>query len=161
MNTRNFRKVRGVTLIALVVTIVILAIIASITLYSGKDIIENANLEELRTNMLLIQAKSREYVEQANFRMGINPNQKTEEEKQKIRDEVYGTASDEGAQLQKATDIPIKFGVLNVSTCYWLTPEAQAKWGLEQIELEEGEKYLIEFNEEEEAVEIYNTVGYE
>ena len=34
--------------------------------------------------------------------------------------------------------------------------------GLNKIELEEGEYYLIQFNEENaEVTEIYNTIGYE
>ena len=161
MNTKRIRKENGVTVIALVITIVVLAIIVSIAISSGKEVLEKANFEELRTNMLLIQAKSKEYVEQANFRMGINPEQKSAEEKQTIREEVYGTASKDGAQLEKATDVPSNFGISDISTCYWLTSAAQEKWGLNQIELESGERYLIRFDETEETVEVYNTVGYE
>ena len=161
MNTKNFKKTNGVTLAALVVTIIVLAIIASIAIYSGKEMVEKAQIEELKTNMLLIQAKSKEYVEKVNFKIGIDSSKKTDEEKQTIRDEIYGTASEDGAQLEKATDIPANFKISNTSTCYWLTPAAQKKWGLEQIELEEKERYLIQFNETEETVEIYNTIGYE
>ena len=63
-------KNNGVTLLALVITIVVLLIIAGITVYEGKETINRAKLEELRTNMLLIQAKSKEYVEEANFKIG-------------------------------------------------------------------------------------------
>ncbi len=155
-----FKSNKGITLVALVITIIVLAIITSISIYSGKDVIEKTKLEGLKTNMLLIQAKAKEYVEQANFKMGINPEQKSEEEKQKIRSEVYENQSEEGAQLEKATDIPSNFGVSDSSTCYWLTQKAQEKWGLDKIELEDGEKYLIEFNEAKETVEVYNTVGF-
>ena len=63
-------KNNGVTLLALVITIVVLLIIAGITVYEGKETINRSKLEELRTNMLLIQAKSKEYVEEANFKIG-------------------------------------------------------------------------------------------
>ena len=65
---KNIKKENGITLIALGVTIIVLLIIASIGVYSGKETIKKAQLEEMRTNMLLIQAKSKEYVEEANFK---------------------------------------------------------------------------------------------
>ena len=63
---------KGVTLIALTVTIVILLIIAKIAIYNGKETIQRANLEALRTNMLLIEAKAKGLVEEANFQLGPN-----------------------------------------------------------------------------------------
>ena len=58
---KNIKKENGITLIALGVTIIVLLIIASIGVYGGKETIKKAQLEEMRTNMLLIQAKSKEY----------------------------------------------------------------------------------------------------
>ena len=81
-------KNNGVTLLALVITIVVLLIIAGITVYEGKETINRAKLEELRTNMLLIQAKSKEYVEEANFKIGKS----TDETKiAEIRKAIYET----------------------------------------------------------------------
>ena len=147
-------KNKGVTLIVLAVTITVLLIISGIILYSGQSIIKQAQLEELKTNMLLIQAKAKEYVEQATFKMGISPD---EAKKQEVRTEVY----ENNARLQKASNLPNEFkDVKNADTCYWLTKETQDLWGLDKIELEEDEKYLIEFNENDVTVEVYNTIGY-
>ena len=106
--------------------------------------------------MLLIQAKAREYVEDATFKMGMNPD---EPKKTNIRNEVYV----QNAKLQKVADgeVPSSFGIIDTSTCYWLTPEAQTSWGLSKMKSGNGEKYLIQFNEIDVTVEIYNTVGYE
>ena len=91
-------KNNGVTLLALVITIVVLLIIAGITVYEGKETINRAKLEELRTNMLLIQAKSKEYVEEANFKIGKS----TDETKiAEIRKAIYETE----AKLEPATGI--------------------------------------------------------
>lgn len=149
-------KENGVTLIALSITIVILLILAGIALYSGKDTIKMAQIEELKTNMLLIQAKAREYVEDANFKMGMNPD---EEKKANVRNEVYVT----NAKLKKVEEgeVPSNFGITDITTCYWLTPEAQASWGLDKIKLGENEKYLIQFDETNVTVEVYNTEGFE
>lgn len=153
-------KTQGITIIALVITVIIMLIIASITIYSGKDTIKMAQLEELKTNMLLIEAKAREYVEEATFNMGINPD---ETKKEEVRNQVYGNGSEEGAQLEKADEssIPSKFGIIDPTTCYWLTETTLEKWGLNEIELKADEKYLIQFNEADVTVEIYNTIGYD
>ena len=150
----NLRKINGVTLVALSITIIILLIIAGIAVYSGTEVIRNAKLEGLRTNMLLIQAKSREYVETATFKMGINPD---DDRKNEVRQEVY----ENEALLEKADGVPKGFNVQNISTCYWLTNEARETWGLQDIELKENERYLIEFDEENEKVEVFNTEGFE
>lgn len=151
MKKRN----KGVTLIALSVTIIVLIILASVATYTGREVIRKANLEEIRTNMLLIQAKAREYVEKANFEMGINPdnNKKTE-----VRQKIYVNE----AKLQTASGVTAP-SQIPVSKCYVLTEEAMKQWGLEKITLSSGEKYLIEFKDDVAnlSVEIYNTRGYD
>ena len=149
------KREKGVTLVALSITIVVMIILVGIGIYSSTDVIKKAKLEELKTNMLLIQAKAREYVEDATFKMGINPD---ESKKNEVRNEVYV----ENAKLQKATDteIPSDFDITDTTTCYWLTPEAQTSWGLSKMKLESNEKYLIQFDEANVIVEIYNTKGY-
>ena len=69
----NFKENKGITLVALTITIIVLLIIAGIAIYSGNDIIKNAKLESLKTNMLLIQAKAKDYCEEASFKLGTNP----------------------------------------------------------------------------------------
>ena len=150
---------KGVTLISLVITIIVLLIIAGISVYSGKGVIKKANLEELKTNMLLIEAKTKGYVEEANFKMGINPD---DAKKSEVREEVYINT----AKLALANDITADSSI-PTSECYKLTQEAIDAWGLTEIEIQEGEYYLIQFKDtitEENtnlSVEIYNTDGYD
>ena len=61
------KKQKGITLVALTITIVVMIIIASITTYAGIDLIKEAKLQDLVTNMLLIQAKAKECVEEVKF----------------------------------------------------------------------------------------------
>lgn len=164
MDRRNWKnRTEGITLVALSVMIVILLILAGIGIYTGRNTIKKAELEELKTNMLLIQAKAKEYVEDATFKMGIN--EPSDEKKIDVRKRVYGNETEEGAQLQKATkeEIPDVFAITEEQkeTCYWLTEATQKKWGLSKIKLVTNEKYLIQFNEEDMTVEVYNTKGYE
>ena len=154
---------RGVTLITLVISIIVLLILAGITVYTGKESIKKAKLEELRTNMLLIEAKAKEYVEEANFKMGINPNNLTEEQKNDIRSTVYIYT----AKLDLASNVTVDDSSIPIKECYVLTKEALKEWGLDKIELKDGEQYLIKFNDiitednKTLSVEIYNTKGYD
>ena len=63
----NFKNVKGITLIALIVTITVILIIAGITIYKGSEIIIEAKKEDVKTNMLLVQAEIKNYAEQAKF----------------------------------------------------------------------------------------------
>jgi len=146
-------QMKGITLISLVITVIVLVIIAGITLYSGKETIKRAKLEELRTNMLLVQAKAKEYVEQANFKMGPSPD---DSKKTTVRQEVY-----EGeAKLEKATNVTAPSSI-PVADCYKVTEETLKAWGLNKIKTETEEYYLIQFDDTNATVEIYNTKGYD
>ena len=147
----KMKENKGVTIIALIVTIVVLSIIAGIAINSGAETIERAKLEELRTNMLLIQAKAREYVEEVDFKMGPTPD---ESKRVAVRQEVYGKAGLLSTGNGGISSIP--------SDCYVVTDELLETWGLGKIKLnkEENERYLIEFDETNLTVEVYNTIGF-
>ena len=151
-------KNKGITLVALTITIIILLIIAGISISAGGNMIKKANLEGLKTNMLLIQAKAKQYVEEANFKIG-----KSTEDTNKIsevRNEIYV----EKAKLDVATnEIKNKINVTG-DNFYVLTKadnkDTYSEWGLDKIDLENGEYYVIEFNENDLTVEVYNTLGF-
>lgn len=145
---------QGVTLVALTITIILMIIIASIVIYDGRKTIKEAQLESLKTNMMLIEAKARECVEKANFEMGIAPD---DTKKTKVRETVYG-----GAGLVTASDAgKEELGQNSDDIIYEVTPTTLKNWGLDKIELEDGEKYYIEFYEDTAKVEIYNNIGFD
>ena len=151
------RKERGVTLVALVITVVVLLIIASIAVYSGSETVRKAKLEELRTNMLLIEAKAKGLVEEVNFKIGLTKPEDAEYagKKEQAENEVYV-----GAGLEKANGVSAP-SAIPVSECYKVTDTTLQNWGLEDMEKEEGEEYLIKFDDVNATVEIYNTLGYD
>ena len=155
---KMLKENKGITLVALVITIVVMIIIAGIAVYTGTDTIKKAKLEELKTNMLLIEAKAKGLVEEVNFKIGLT----------KPEDEGYQTKKDSaeqevyvnGAKLKKATNISAPSSI-PVSECYEVTQDAMNVWGLDGLELEEGEYYLIKFDDTNATVEVYNTLGYD
>ena len=149
------KKEQGITLITLTVTVVVLIILAGIGIYSGKDTIKKAKLEELQTNLLLIQAKAREYVEEANFKIGIVSNEERPAKTATVREEIYVQAQ----ELEPASNIPEHIKVTEAGACYYLTEATKNKWGLEKLK-DEGQ-YIIEFDEMNAKVEVYNLEGYD
>lgn len=147
----KIRKENAITLISLAITVIVILIISSVATYSGKEIIRKGKLEELRTNMLLIQAKAKEYVEDANFKMGLAPDETRKEE---VRKSVYV----DGAKLEEVN--AQEYGIDNSSVCYKVKKETLNIWGLDKIELKDNEDYLIAFDDENATVEIYNTKGF-
>ena len=152
----NFEDNRGITLVALVVTIIVLLILAGIGINTGISSMEKVKLEELKTNMLLIEAKARECVEEANFRMGASTDEKVVDS---VRTEIYEVNN----KLEKAnnTNVPNNPGGIDLTDCYVITQETFDLWGLNKIKLSEDEKYLVKFSEKEIKVEVYNTKGYD
>ena len=152
----NLKKNQGITLVALAITIIILLIIAGIATYSGVEIIKSANLEALKTNMLLIEAKAREYVEEVNFKMGPKPD---EAKRSEVRKSVY----EDEAGLKKASEsglsTPSQIPTSD-ATCYYVSQDTMTKWGIEDIKLEEDEGYFIKFDETNLTVEVYNNLGF-
>lgn len=142
---------KGITLIALTITIIILLILASITIYSGKESIKKTQLESLKTNMLLIKAKAKEYVEQASFKNGVNKSEISEEAKNELKGKE-ANASDYSKQ-----NITINGGEI----LYKLTSDNLKEMGLKDVKLGSNEEYLVKYNIKDVTVEVYNTSGYE
>ena len=162
---------KGITLIILVVTIIVLLIIAGVTITAGTESIKQAKLETLRTNMLLIKAKAKEYCEEANFKAGkINESDSAEEKAQKIqkgKDYIINPgengkglaneASSEDLASVNATlgeDASNKYAVK-------LSKEDLKDMGLNEVaNTQNAGEYIIIFDIKNDVVEIYNTQGY-
>ena len=107
--------------------------------------------------MLLIEAKAKGVVEEANFQLG--PDLQKKDDIDSIRYNVY----EEENKLQKISNIsniPSEIPIGN--NVYVFTEDTAELWGLNKVwkELDSGEYYLIAFDEENASVEIYNTLGY-
>ena len=158
---------KGITLVVLTITIIILLILAGITVYTGKDSIQKANLEGLKTNMLLIETKAREYVENASFDLGIDPQNATEEMKTNAKNELNGEdkgtlVTSDDAIVKDLLNIGIKQEDIDNGKVYKLTTENLEKMGINDVE-SNSEKgwYVIVYNIDDTTAEIYHTIGYQ
>ncbi|MCI8272803.1 MAG: hypothetical protein HFJ55_01815 [Clostridia bacterium] len=155
------KKQKGITLITLTITIIIMLIIASITLNIGTGLIKEAKLQDLVTNMLLIQAKTKEGVEEVNFKKANVTNQ---EEIEKIKSENLIGKVVSGSNIEvegngKLEDLVTQvFGTTD--NCYYLAQEDLEHIGIKDIDFSEYGYFVIKYDIENIAVDIMNTRGY-
>lgn len=144
----ELKNQKGITLAMLVITIIVLLIITSITIYTGSNIIQKANLQNLNTNMLLIQAKVKTIGEDYRF------NKDTQKLKGQKVSEITGNA-----QIAKLIDNK----VIDSPESYYLLSQGDLDTlGLEGIKIEDG--YLVNYETEEviyvKGFEANNTIVY-
>ena len=124
---------KGVSLIALAITLIVMSILAVITLDIGSDIITKANLQNINTNMMLIQAKTKIIAEQAKF------NSDTSNYKGKRIIEITNNS-----KVNKLCEDGI---IDNQENYYLLSQNDLNSLGLEKIDIEDG--YIVNYETEE------------
>lgn len=158
---------KGITIITLVITIIVLLIIAGISIGTGNNIIQQSKLENIKTNMLLIKVKGKEYVENANFKLGTNFETATDKENRII------TAKEE-LKGEEIIETSIFNGNLNITQeqlitdntnyiyYYKLTTENLSEIGITNVKSDEKDGwYIIKYDIKNIAIEVYNTLGFE
>ena len=149
---------KGITLLALVITIIILSIIVGISMKYGMDAITYTTFQNTKTNMLLIEAKAKEYVENANYKLGIRPQEATEEMRAAAKEELKGTLLTNLEVLgTRVQDIGISEEDVLAGNVYKLTTEDLEKMSIRGVESnDEKGWYIILYNI---TAKIYYTYG--
>lgn len=158
---------KGITMVVLVITIVVLLILAGISIGTGNNIIKSSQLENLKTNMLLIKVKAKEYVENANFKLGTNFESATDKDTR-----ILNAKSE--LQGEEITDSNIFNDGINITQenltndnsnyiyYYKLNTNNLADIGLSKVESDEKNGwYIIKYDVKNLEIEIYNTLGFE
>ena len=158
---------RGITITTLVITIIVLLIIVGISAGTSNKVIKSSELENVKTNMLLIKAKGKQYVENANFKLGTNFNNSTDKNKriESAKEELKG---------EKITDAAIfeqNIGITNEDITkenddyiyyYKLDEDDLTDMGLSNVKSDEKSGwYIIKYDIKNVEVEVYNTYGFE
>lgn len=120
---------KGITMVTLVITVIVLIIITAIGVSTGSEIIKKANLQNINTNMMLIQAKVKTISEQAKF------NKDTSNYKGTKVSEISGNE-----QIDKLQ-------ITDKENCYLLSQTDLDSMGLEKITIDEG--YVVNYNTNE------------
>lgn len=126
-------KEKGITLVTLTITVIVLIIITSVGVYTGADIIKRANLQNINTNMMLIQAKTKTISEQAKFNKNTSNYKGT-----KLTD------IDQNEMIDKL----VTNGVIEAKESYYMLSQTDLnEMGLEKINIDRG--YIVNYDTEE------------
>lgn len=161
---------KGITMIALVITIVVLLILAGISIGTGNNIIKQSNLENIKTNMLLVKVKAKEYVENANFNLGTAFDKVTDENEkntriEKAKAELKGEEITDNSIFNTNINISqeqLTTNNLNYIYYYKLDSQNLTDMGISNVKSDEKNGwYIIKYDIKNVEIEVYNTKGFE
>ena len=64
---QKLKESKGITIISIIITVTILVLLSGVTIYIAKNLVFNAKVENITTDLLLIQAKCKIISEKTNF----------------------------------------------------------------------------------------------
>lgn len=165
----KMEKNNGITIVSLIITIIILLILAGISIGTGNKVIKSSELENVKTNMLLIKAKGKEYVENANFKLGTNFKESTDIDN-RIKTAKAELKKGEDEEMTNNEILEQNIGITqddikknNDYTYYYkLSNDDLTDMGLSNVKSDDKNGwYIIKYDLENVEVEVYNTLGYE
>lgn len=152
-------KQKGVAIPVLIIGVVIIIAIASIIVHYAEDMVEENRLQDLRTNMLLIQAETKKDLEEVCFQTA-NLDAKKEEDLAKIneikKEKLKGTIVQES---EVKDSIPQEITI--DENCYYLDETNLNEIGVKDLNPEKYGYFIVKYNFENITVEVINTKGYE
>ena len=167
---------KGITMLSLVVMLVVLMMLATITMYYGNSAMKEAKLQDLKTNMLLIQAAVKGDLEKYHFETSnLSDSEKISKKSQYLK----------GIPIENAeSDIKVKFDALANNTeiqlktqisddyqqvggkfdYYYLDTNTLSQLGLKDVQSnDENGYYIVAYSMNpnySNIVEVINTKGY-
>lgn len=153
------KKENGITLVALTITIVVMMILASITVYFGIDLIKEVKLQDLRTNMLLIQAKAKECVEEVSFqKANVNDSATIEQIK---NENLKGKKIAENEEVKALAEQTNKIDTTQIDEYYYLDVADLEEMGIQDLKPEDYGWFIIRYDIDNIKIEVINTTGYQ
>lgn len=148
---------KGITLIVLTITIIVMMILAGIATHYGTDLIRKAKLQDLKTNMLLIQAKAKECVEEVSFQIAnINDGSTIEQ----IKNSNYKGTPLVGSGIEEEAKATGKIDNEKINEYYYFTLEDLKNIGITELLPEDYGYFIVRYNLENISVDVINTKGY-
>lgn len=149
----------GVSLPILLVVVVVIAIVATVIGKYGMLMMTETKLQDLRTDMLLIQAETKKDLEEIRFQtVNLDSNKEEDFEKIKqIRQEcLKGTPVQETDILN---NIPTEISI--DENCYYLDESILKDIGVKETDSEKYGYYIVKYDFDNTTTEVMNTKGYE
>lgn len=143
----------------LITALIVIILIATGIVVLGKRGFDKTKLQDLRTDMLLIQGKAKTYTENVSVETA-NLDKEKEEDNTKIAEvkdqKLKGTALDNCEEIIK--NEAKKAGIEDTTDYYYLSQEDLNNMGI-NVEVKKDGYYLVKYNFED--TEVIYTKGYE
>lgn len=149
----------GVATPILIIIIAIIIIVAFVGMKYITKKLDESKLQDLRTDMLLIQADTKKGLEEVRFQT-VNLDINKEENLQKINESKQENLKGIpviGSEIEKS--IPDEISI--DENCYYLDENILKDIGVKEIDSEKYGNYIVRYDLENIKVEVINTKGYE
>ena len=153
----------GKSIVILVILTILIMIGASVIINYAKQMMLETKIQDLRTNMFLMQAEAKKGVEEVCFQT-VNLDQNKAEDLIKINEikseYLDGTIlSNSPIEVQEAAkNVP---EVVFDENCYYLDEETLTGMGIENFETNQYGYFIVKYNFSNADVEVINTKGYD
>ena len=150
---------KGVAIPTLIIIIAVIIIVAIVGIKYGMKMINENQLQDLRTDMLLIQAETKKDLEEDRFQTA-NLDKNKEEDLAKINEvkqENLKGVLVQGTEIEKS----IPEGIAIDENCYYLNKDVLKEIGVKESDSEKYGNYIVKYDFENIKVEVINTKGYE
>lgn len=141
----NLKNKKGITIIALVITVIIMLILVGVTIKVGTNSIDEAEKEDIITNMISIKTRAKIVKDQYNFKDISN---------------LVGTKLTEDTE-HDTTQIDSVIPTENKENCYIWTQTDLNDQGLTSINSDESDFYVVYYGDENNGIEVYYSNGIE
>ena len=157
------RNEGGKSIVTLVILTILIIVGASVIINFAKQMMAETKVEDLKTNMLLMQAETKKGLEEVCFRI-VNLNSSKEEDLAKINDikkeYLKGTMlSNSPTEVQEAIkNVPdITFD----ENCYYLDDATLIEIGIKGVDSNQLGFFIVKYDFSNADIEIINTNGFE
>lgn len=137
----NLKNKKGITIIALVITVIIMLILVGVTIKVGTNSIDEAEKEDIITNMISIKTRAKIVKDQFNF---------------KDISSLVGTKFTDDTKYEK-TNLNHAIPEEQKNNCYIWTQEDLNNQGLASINSDESKFYVVYYGDNN--TEVYYSIG--
>lgn len=153
----------GKSIVILVILTILIIIGASVIINYAKKMLQETEVQDLRTNMLLMQAEVKKGLEEVCFRT-VNLDESKEEDVTKINEikneYLEGIVlKDSAPEVQEAAKNVPEFTF--DENCYYLDETTLTEIGIKGIDKSTDGYFIVKYDFENANVEVVNTNGYE
>ena len=155
-------KQNGVAIPVLIIGIVIIIAIVSVIVHYAEDMVQENRLQDLRTNMLLMQAETKKGLEEVCFKIA-NLDESKEEDLAQINETKNQYLK--GKILNESPE-EVQEAVKNIQdfnfdeNCYYLDQNTLNEIGIKKITEEKYGYFIAKYDFSNANVEIISTKGY-